>query len=462
MGHRSADPDQGEREEEDRVGGDQQRGALVSEPSRIALGEVADGEGDDDARHGQHKVRAPLQQPPASPGVTDGEQGHGQGQQGGERRGHTAVEGGVPARVEDGHPGQEGDSAGEHPVDAGTDRHAEGEGDQESERGKDRERGPAQPVPADRPLGLRSGALRPTLAPGDGLSAEDHAAQDDQHQREGAGGGHVEGDLELGEDLGGEGLVAEDLEGAVLGQDHKRDQDAAAEDGAARLPDGHAQEGADPAQPEAAGRVLQARVRAAQAGSDGKVDQGIDGQGHDQHRALEPLHPGRDRRPPEADHEVGDGEGDHQQHRPDAAAGEVGALHQPGRQGADHGAERGDHHREPNRVPEQGGGQRAPDEVGDGAGPGTARLDEEKEERGEQHHGDRAARPEQEERGQTPACRNHGIGDRRRLGGDPGRDHRRLGRGPGHSARDRTGRLTAGRPSASARPRSTRRPARGW
>src|ERR1039458_4524956 len=174
--------------------------------------------------------------PPATR-VADGEQGHGQGQQGCESRGNAAVQGGVPARVEDGDTCQKGDPAGQHPVDAGADRDAEGESDQDGERGVDRQRGPAERVPADRPLGLRTGAHRPTLSPRDWLATEDQAAEHDQHQREGAGGGHVEGDLELGEDLRGEGLVAEDLEGAVLGKDHQRDQDAATEDGAPRLPD---------------------------------------------------------------------------------------------------------------------------------------------------------------------------------------------------------------------------------
>jgi len=58
----------------------------------------------------------------------------------------------------------------------------------------DRQRGPAQPVPAAHALGLRPGAHRPALAPSDGFGSKDHGAEHDQHQREGAGGGHIKGD----------------------------------------------------------------------------------------------------------------------------------------------------------------------------------------------------------------------------------------------------------------------------
>ena len=138
------------------------------------------------------------------------------------------------------------------------------------------------------PLGLRSGAHHPAPAPGHGLPAEHDDAEHHQHQGQGPGGGQVERHLGLGEDLGGEGLVAEDLEGAVLGQDDQGHQEAAPEDGPAGLADRDPQEGADAAEPEAAGHLLLAGIGAPQAGRHRQVDQRVDGEGHDQYRAPEP------------------------------------------------------------------------------------------------------------------------------------------------------------------------------
>ena len=82
-----------------------------------------------------------------------------------------------------------------------------------------------------------SGPVRLTAPapPRQPVAAEDEQAEEDEHERERGGRGHVEGDVELGEDLGREGLVAEDLEGAVLGEQDERDEQAAAEDRASGL-----------------------------------------------------------------------------------------------------------------------------------------------------------------------------------------------------------------------------------
>ena len=170
--------------------------------------------------------------------------------------------------------------------------------------------------------------------------------------------GDAERQRELGEDLGGEGLVAEDLERAVLGQQDQRDQQAAAQDRAAGLAERDPDERAHPADAEAARHLLLARVGGPQAGRHRQVDQRVDGQRHDQDRAAEAVHPGPQRGPAEADHEVGDGQRHHDQHRPDPPAGQVGPLDAPGGGGADDRAQHGDHDGEPDRVPQQLRGQR--------------------------------------------------------------------------------------------------------
>ncbi len=146
-----------------------------------------------------------------------------------------------------------------------------------------------------------------------------------------------------------------------------------------------------PAHPEAAGRLLLTRIGAPQAGGDRQVHQRVHGQGHDDHRAAEPVHPRGQRRPPEADHEVGDGEGHHDQHGPHPPAGQVGALDAPRREGADDGAQHRHHHGQADGVPQEGPGEGPPDEIGDRAHPGAVRLDQEEDQRGQQDQGHGAA-----------------------------------------------------------------------
>ena len=147
--------------------------------------------------------------------------------------------------------------------------------------------------------------------------------------------------------------------------------------------------------PEAAGDLFQARVGATEAGRHREVDERVDGQGHDEHRPPEPLDPGAERRPAEAHHEVGDGEGDHDQDGPDVPAGQVGALDAPRRQRADDDAQDRHHHRQADGVPKQGGGKRPPDEPGDGGGPGPAGFEDQEGERRQQHGGYRRAHSQQ-------------------------------------------------------------------
>ena len=85
---------------------------------------------------------------------------------------------------------------------------------------------------------------------------------------------------------------------------------------------------------EAAGDLLLTRVGSAQAGRNGQVDERVDRERHHEHRSPEALHPGRQRRPAEADDEVRDGERDHDEHRPDAAGREGRSARRRRRQGS--------------------------------------------------------------------------------------------------------------------------------
>ena len=119
----------------------------------------------------------------------------------------------------------------------------------------------------------------------------------------------------------------------------------------------------DPADAEAARDLLLARVGGTEAGRHRQVDQRVHGEGHDQDGAAEALHPGPQRGPAEAHHEVGDRQRHHDQHRPDAPPGQVGPLDAPGGGGADDGAQDGHDDGQPDRVPQQVRGQAAEDQV---------------------------------------------------------------------------------------------------
>ena len=233
-------------------------------------------------------------------------------------------------------------------------------------------RGPARPADPPSPAAER-------------VRSQDEQAQRDQHERERAGGRDVEQLLELGEDLGREGLVAEDVERPVLGQQDHDDEQAAAEDGHLRLPQRDAEEGLDPAGAEAARHLFLRRVGVAEAGRDRQVDQRVDRQRHHQNRAAEARHIGADRRPPEAHHEIGNRQRHHQKHRPHPSAGQVGALRQPRRAGPDDRAQRGDHDAEPDGVPQQLLGELAIDQGCDLAHSGAGRLGQQERQRHEEH-----------------------------------------------------------------------------
>ena len=181
------------------------------------------------------------------------------------------------------------------------------------------------------------------------------------------------------------------------------------------LPEGHAQEGPDASDSQAACDLLQTGVGASQARRHGEIDERVDGEGHDEHRAPETLHPRGERRPAEAHDEVGDREGDDDEHRPEPAAGEVGALDAPCRQGADDRTQQRDDHGQPDGVPQQRRGERPPDEVGDGRDAGALRFDEQEDERSEENQSDRSAGHEMTSGGLAPAG-SHGPRGRSQSG----------------------------------------------
>ena len=161
---------------------------------------------------------------------------------------------------------------------------------------------------------------RPTAAPHGVLAGQQQRTEEHEDEGEGAGGRLVEPDLELVVDLRRQRLVAQDLEGAELGQHDQPDEDRSPEDRQPGLAHRDRPEGAHPAEPEAARHLLLRRVRRAQAGRHREEHQGVDGQGHHQHGGPEPADGRKDRSPSEAHDEVRDAEWDDDQDGEEPAA----------------------------------------------------------------------------------------------------------------------------------------------
>ena len=198
----------------------------------------------------QDQVGAALQEVPHAAGVPHRQQGHRERQHRGQHPGRRAVPGGVRGRVEQGHvapPDRAGGSPAVIQYTRRRDRDAEASSDQRGEQREHRPAQPAQPLRRGDPLGHRAGPGDPAAAAAErALAGQHQQAEQDQHQGQRAGGGEAV-PVELGEDLGRERLVAEDLERAELGQQDQRDQQAAAEDGALGLAERDPGEGADAA-----------------------------------------------------------------------------------------------------------------------------------------------------------------------------------------------------------------------
>ena len=273
-------------------------------------------------------------------------------------------------------------------VDDGTDGYAQSEHHQERGPRQCGQTGPAERHRSNRACRARTDPRRPAASAHGVLARQEQATEEHEDQGERAGGGLVEPDLELAVDLGGQRLVAQDLERTELSQHDEADQDRPSEDRRAGLSDGDRPEGVQAAETEAAGHLLLRRVRRAQAGGHGQEHQWVDRQGHHQDGGPEPADGGEHATPAEAHHEVGDAQRDHHQDRKEAAARQVGALHEPGGQRPDGDAQEHDHDDQRHGVPHQHGGE-VPEEELVQLGPAHLhRLDDQEHERQEHHDRD--------------------------------------------------------------------------
>ena len=223
--------------------------------------------------------------------------------------------GGVRGRVE--HRDVAAGSVGGSPVviqyTSDADRHAEREHDQGGEHAR-------APASVSRPSRIRGGAIRwasgrsgnrAAAAAERALAGQHQQAEQDEHQRQRAGGGGAEAELELGEDLGREGLEAEDLERAELGEQDER-RPAGSRRGSRPWPGR-----ASPWRRCARGRrrgcgrppPSRGRRRAGWPPPAGRPAGTRPGSSRS-HAPVKPCGPGPQRVPAEADHEVGDGQRD--------------------------------------------------------------------------------------------------------------------------------------------------------
>ena len=176
-------------------------------------------------------------------------------------------------------------------------------------RRRPRTRAACPPRPAEAAPGIHSG-----------LAGEDHQPDEHQHDGQTRGRGQV-ADTELGEDGGGEGVEVDDLEGAVFGQQGQAHDQAAAGQGGSHLAQGDPGEGGDRAQTEAAGDLLLGTVGPPQGRRDRDVHQRVEPERHDQGGARQPLDGRGDRMPGVAHHEIGNGDRQDDQDRPDPPPG---------------------------------------------------------------------------------------------------------------------------------------------
>ena len=146
----------------------------------------------------------------------------------------------------------------------------------------------------------------------------------------------------------------DDFEGAVLGEQAERDEQAAAEQRRADLAQRDPQERPPRAQPEAARRLLEARVEVAQRARHGQVHERVQRQRHDHHRGRgSRAGPGAIETQPKPTRSRGSRAGAPAAPPTGAARGSVGALHAPRRADAEHGAQQRAGDRQPHRVPQQ-------------------------------------------------------------------------------------------------------------
>ena len=356
--------------------------------------------------HRARDVRAALEQAREPRGIAHGQHGDRNGRDRRDQRRREAEADGRERRARDRGRGQRGRAAGEEPVHERAHGNPGGERDERDER--DQRRNGAQPEPRAPSPGRRlRGRRRASLEAR--FRAQQHEAERHEHEREHGGGGRVESELVLGVDLGRERAEAEQGEGAVLGEQVQRDDQAPAEQREAQLRQRHAGEDGERSQPLAAGHVLERGVGPPQACDRRQHHERVVRQGADEHGAREAVHAVVEADPRVAVDELGHGQRQREHDRPEAAAGEVGALEQPGDAGADHRAERRHDHDQLDGVAEQLADVRQAQEVQRLRPAGARRLHADERERQEQHGADRQR--EQPQRRRT--------GRRRRCAGLP-------------------------------------------
>jgi hypothetical protein len=328
----------------DRDREDQQRDRLVKRRHRPSR-EEDEAEGDEDPGQGVAGVGEPLDQPRHLRRVADRQRGHDERRDRPDRRG--------PGRDQQRVAAQRGDrlergAAGRDPLRGPVDQHSdrEDEGDQDDQRAK----GQRRPAPAPEPVGLGR-PQRPRPQPVDrfrpphprgGQQQPQH--RDDEDGAEGRGGDPVEARLVSDVDLGGEGVEAEDRDGAEVADDEQRDQQRAGGDHRPQLRQHHGAEDFQRPAPHRPRRVLELRIDPPQRRPQRDQEQGEGEQRQHQPGAEEavdrgqPLDPERvlqhPVRPQRGDQQVGaDVARDHQRQRaedrPEPPPRQVGADRQP-------------------------------------------------------------------------------------------------------------------------------------
>ena len=283
------------------------------------------------------------------------------------------------------------------PVGERVDRHADRRNEQAGEPEHHRHLDPTERQARRTPCGERAPGRPRPAAPGR-LGDEQHEPEQDERDRERAGGRGAEADLDLGVDLGREGVEAEDLERAELGEQDQGDEEHSSDERGPDLVQRDAEERSRTAEPEPARDVLEPRVGGPERRRDRQVDERVAAERHHEHGAPVPVHGGLDRDPGVGEHEVRDRERQHEHQREEAPERYVGSLDEPRHCDAEHGAGSGDGDREADRVPEELPRQMPEEQRAQSAPPDLVRLDEQEDERQEDRRRDG-------DRGDQQACR---------------------------------------------------------
>ncbi|MNV40830.1 hypothetical protein D3C71_1324480 [compost metagenome] len=187
-----------------------------------------------------------------------------------------------------------------------------------------------------------SGAHVSTLAAHAQLQPQQRQAQHQQYGGEHRRVGIAELQLELLIDRRGEGLQADDRQGAELHQHVQGNQQRTRQQRRPEQGQGDAKEHAPAILPQRASRLFQGRIEIAQGCRHGQKDQRILGQAHHQDRPAESFEMSAEGNPCEAADKGRYGKRQAENHAPQSSARQIAALEQPGQRQADHPANNGD------------------------------------------------------------------------------------------------------------------------